>query len=164
VSAEAATADEVASVPVVPDVLREALEPLLEVLPVIEAEEEGLRAQLDAKREERKRIERTLTTAGLIQAPAAAEKPRTQRMQDRSYGSKKMLARLEAALDKLPDGGAEPFTVKQMSDASGVTDTTAKRGLEGLKVMGVVRLVGLRRPSYTKHGKAVHYAKLGSEG
>lgn len=145
----------------VPGVLKEALEPLFEVLPAYKAEEEGLEAQLAAKREERKCIERTLRSAGLLKTETKPEasKPLKIRKGSTGFGSTKMLARLEKAASELPSG---PFSIRDLSERAGVSNpTTTKRGLEGLKEMGVVRLVGMRPLSYKPDTKALHYAYLG---
>jgi predicted ArsR family transcriptional regulator len=133
------------------DLLRDALKPVAAKRGDLLDERQQIKDQLDDKDAEIRRIDKVLRDAGMLEPVVrAAKMPNSSN----SFGSDRMMDRVQNAVR----GFEDPFTVREAADAVGVTEMTARKALNGLRMRGELRLVGTRPTSYAPHIKAIHYA------
>lgn len=139
--------------------IEETLKPLIEKRKEIDKEIDGLQEQLEAKRAEKKTVDKVLRAGGLIENPFPGRLGKAGSREGPRGVSDAKLAQATSILEEhFTD---REFTIKQFGEYLRSDNSTTKGAIEAMRAEGLVRLVGSKHPEGTApHVKSAHYASI----
>lgn len=120
------------------DEIQKALAPLKAMRDDLDAEEQKLREKLSFVTDERKRLDRVMRAAGMLEPRAT--KPRARKAPERALPAEKVEAVRAVLRSRTSDDVFSPSGLAL--EIPGMTNTTVDRAIQLLREGGEVRLVG----------------------